>query len=519
MKKYITIMIVALTYTFALCNACMAKDTVKPKTVSKVDSVAMLIQRADSGNAVAQNLLGYWYYVGKNVKKDYQKAANWWAKAAKQENAHGVGNLAMCYQLGHGIKADSVMAMKLYLKAIELGNKDIIPKHERAIAKDRGNLFSTRLLYHCYERGIGVKADPKKAEKLYEVLAEKGDADRQFNLALDYINKQQYEKAIPWLKRAMQKGHVGATFYMGKLTFQGTGVAQDKKQGIAWMEKAAETQFPGACLELGKIYLKGDGVEANAPKGAEYLKQTAGVSSEAGWLLGLCYLKGEGVAQDYHFAAQWIAEYVGSHKKEFNQLFEDGNKDEAFSQYLWGLKHYYIYKDYDKAVESFSKVSKAKHQEGTMMTALCLAQKEYRKHHAKKAFKLMEKAAKAVPAAQYHLAMMYGKGEGVKRDQQKSLELLQKAADGGVAEAQCALGDKYMAGDIVARDYVKAAKLYLAAESQRQLSEKAAKGLAECYKKHVLALPDLDNANARVEKLNKHKSNSRLADLLKIMEK
>ena len=509
MKKYISILIVVLASSLAVNSSCMAKDIKKPKVTNEQDSLTMVIQKADSGNAVAQNILGYWYYVGKNVKKDYQAAVNWWSKAAKQENADGVGNLALCYQLGHGIKADSVMAIKLYLKAIELGNKKIVPKHER-IVKDKGNLFSAQLLYQCYKRGVGVKADPEKAEKYYEMIVDKGDADRQFNLALDYINKRQFDKAIPWLKRAMLKGHVGATFYMGKLTFLGTGVMQDKKEGIALMEKCAETQFPGACLELGKIYLKGDG--------ANYLKQASGISSEAGWLLALCYLKGEGVGQDYHFAVQWLAEYVGSHKKEFNQLFQDNN-EESFSQYLWGLKHYYVYKDYDSAMECFSKVEKAKHPEGTMMKGLCFAQKGYDKYNAKKAFKLMTKAAKTVPAANYHLAMMYEKGEGVKKNLQKSVELMQKAADMGIAEAQCALGDMYMEGGLVARDYVKASKLFLAAEAQKHLSVESAKNLAECYKMHVLTLPDLENAKSRIEKLNNYKSNSRIMDLLKIMEK
>ncbi len=77
------------------------------------------------------------------------------------------------------------------------------------------------------------------------------------------------------------------------------------------------------------------------------------------------------------------------------------------------------------------------------------------------------------------------------------------------------LGDKYMAGDVVSRDYVKAVKLYLEAEAQRHLSSQSAKNLAECYKKHVSILPDLDNSTKRIEKLSKQEDNNKLYDLLK----
>lgn len=512
MKRFPATIIVAILAFFSADIACVAKDSKKVRTPQLPDTVSVVTQRAEAGDAKAQNTLGEWYHYGTFVKKDNMMAAKWFSESANQKDIEGIANLAECYQLGHGVKADSTMALKLYIKAIELGNNTIIQEQEKKASSNKDNLFSAQLLYQCYNRGIGVDKNIDKADFYNELLVERSSVERQYNLALDYINRQEYQKAIPWLKRAMRQNHIGATFYMGKLMFQGTGIEQDKETAIQLMEKAVESKFPGACLELGKIYLKGDGVDVDKEKGANYLKQIAGLSSEAGWYLGLCYLTGEGVEQNYFFALQWIAEYVGSHKKQYYKMLKEYP---SFSEFLQGLKYYYIIHDYDSAMACFKKTEKDKRQEGTLMRGLCYAEKNYSRYNEKKAAKLVAKATKTIPQADYYLSLIFENGRGVKKDIEKSLNILQRAANNNIAEAQCMLGDKYMAGDVVPRDYVKAAKLYLEAEAQRHLSSQSAKNLAECYKKHVSILPDLDNSTKRIEKLSKQEDNNKLYDLLK----
>lgn len=512
MKRFSVTIIVVTLAIFATDIACAAKDSKKVRTPQLPDTIFILTQRAEAGDAKAQNTLGEWYHSGTFVKKDDVLAAKWFSESANQKDIEGVANLAACYQFGHGVKADSTMALKLYIKAIELGNNTIIQKHEKEVSTNKENLFSAQLLYQCYSRGIGADKNIDKADYYKEILVERSSADSQYNLALDYINRQQYKKAIPWLKRAMRQNHIGATFYMGKLMFQGTGIEQDKENAVQLMEKAAETKFPGACLELGKIYLKGDGVDVDKERGVNYLKKIAGLSSEAGWYLGLCYLTGEGVEQNYFFALQWMAEYVGGHKKQFNKVLKE---NPSFFGFLQGLKYYYIIHDYDSAMLCFEKTEKDKRQEGTLMKGLCYAEKNYSGYNEKKAAKLVAKATKTISQADYYLSQMYENGYGVKKDIEKSFNILQRAANNNIAEAQCMLGDKYMGGEVVPRDYVKAAKLYLAAEAQRHLSSQSAKNLAECYKNNVSILPDLDNSAKRIEKLSKQEENNKLYDLLK----
>ena len=153
------------------------------------------------------------------------------------------------------------------------------------------------------------------------------------------------------------------------------------------------------------------------------------------------------------------------------------------------------------------------------MLGVCYGNKDYKKRNEKKAIKTLIKAAEVSAVANYYLSSMYETGTGVDKNEQKALELLKKAADLGVAYAQCKLGDKYMSGDGVARDLTKAALLYLDAEAQNHLTPSSAKNLAECYKQKVKVLPDLSDAENRIKSLNKQKANGNLIELLKLLEK
>lgn len=514
-KLFIIFAIVLFVLPF---SACAQKKTVgKTSTVTKKDSLTILMKKAEAGDPKAQNTLGTWFYQGKNVDKNYEKALKWWAKSADQGNPYAIGNMAMCYQLGDGINKDSIMAAKLYKSAIKKGNLELIKQHEK-LAEKKENTFSNMLMYDLYNTGTGVKHDASRAAYYLEHLAEMGNTDQQYRLALYYLNNNQANKAVKWFKQAAQNGSIGATYYYGFLQHQGMGITQNKEKGISLMKKANERGFLAAANQLGKIYYEGDGVDVDYAQAVEYLKKAAPKNGKSQWLLGLCYLYGNGVTQDYYKATQWLAESASSHEKEFNELLRADNEG-TFSQYLMGLKHYYISKDYNKAIDCFKKVEKAKAVEGKTMQAVCLANNNYAKNNAKKAVKLLYKASATSAVANYYLSALYENGKGVKKDEAKAIELLQKAAADGIAYAQCKLGDKYMTGNGVPKDYVKAAQLYMQAESQKHLTPESAKKLAQCYNLKISVLPDLDQADKRIKQLQGQKDNDRLINLLKMLSK
>lgn len=470
------------------------------------DTVAVLTAKAEKGDAIAQNTLGLWYYTGKNVKQDYRTAFTWWSKSAQQQNADAIGNMAMCFQLGNGTKKDSVTAYKMYIIAINKGNKSILPQHE-AIVKNTGSLFSSRLLYDCYTNGIGVKRDAQKAEAYLRVLAAGGDVESQFDLALKCLNSKRVEEAVRLFKAAAGQGNVAAIYYSGHLTFNGMGTKQDKVDGMKLMQIAADKGFVAAYYQLGKAYYNGDGTAKDLPKAIAYLIEAAGSNKDAAWLLGQCYL--ETTPPDLYLAVQWMAEAVKKHEEDFNELLA-ANTDKPIYNYILGLRKYYKDKDYEAAIKVFKEVAKDS-PEGYTMQAVCLANKNYGKRDVKKAMKTLEKAAKkGSMVANYYLSSLYGQ-DG---DKDKALELLRTAADGGVAFAQCKLGDMYFSGEGIAKDYVKAAEYYRKAEKQNYLSPASAQNLIACYERSISSLPDINNSKQRIAELKETKQNNNLVDML-----
>ena len=119
------------------------------------------------------------------------------------------------------------------------------------------------------------RADYESAAKIWRPLAEKGNADAQFNLAQAYrlgrgvpINLAAAES---WLKRAAYQGHVDAETTLGLLMFQ----SGNRVLGIYWLKAAAAKNDPRAMLVYGTALFNGDGVKPNAALGYTYVSRAA----------------------------------------------------------------------------------------------------------------------------------------------------------------------------------------------------------------------------------------------------
>ncbi len=511
-----TIKLLSILWIMAALSCTAAITPAPTECTVTSDSIAAIIQKADAGDPVAQNLVGQWCYEGINgQKQDYQQALQWWAKAAQHDNADAIANMARCYQLGQGTRRDSVMAVGLYEAAIKKGNTTVIPQHE-AIANSTADAFSCMLLYDCYQKAVGVKRDQSKAMTYLTMTAERGNTTAQYQLALTLLNSQKADQAAPWMKKAADAGVTGAKYYYGQMLHQGRGVVQDKARGITLLQTAADEGFAAAYADLARIYYEGDGTSADIDKALPYIRAAIDKgNTEATWYLGLCYLNGTGVQRDYYQAVQWLAATATTtHRDDMQRLYAE-NKDNSFGHYLQGLKAYYIDKDYKKASDNFKKVKTADSPEGLAMLGICQGTRDNAKRDEKKAVKTLRKTVAAgSAAAKYYLSAMLETGTGTKQDDVEALHLLREAADADIAYAQCKLGLRYMTGSGVSRDLTEAARLFLKAEHQLHLTPEAAKNLAECYRQKIAVLPDLDNAEQRITQLSQQKTNGSLIAML-----
>jgi TPR repeat protein len=119
------------------------------------------------------------------------------------------------------------------------------------------------------------QADYSRAVTIWRPLAEKGNADAQFDLGEAYrlgrgvpIN---LGAAATWFERAAKQGHLDAQRILGLLLFQNG----DRVNGLKWLKMAATRDDAGAMLVYGTALVNGDGVKRDPVLGYSFVTRAA----------------------------------------------------------------------------------------------------------------------------------------------------------------------------------------------------------------------------------------------------
>jgi len=119
------------------------------------------------------------------------------------------------------------------------------------------------------------KADYPGAVAIWRPLAEKGDADAQFNLGQAYRLGRgvptNLSAAQTWFERAANQGHLDAQATLGLLLFQ----SGDQAGGLRWLKGAALKGEPRALLVYGTALFNGDGVTQDPVMGYAFVSRAA----------------------------------------------------------------------------------------------------------------------------------------------------------------------------------------------------------------------------------------------------
>ena len=86
--------------------------------MDKKDAASMeeLMRLAEAGNAAAQQWVALAFMEGWGVDLDYERARDWYAKAAEKDDPGGHFGLAVLHLFGQGLRQDPVEAyMRLFL--------------------------------------------------------------------------------------------------------------------------------------------------------------------------------------------------------------------------------------------------------------------------------------------------------------------------------------------------------------------------------------------------------------------
>lgn len=336
-----------------------------------------------------------------------------------------------------------------------------------------------------------------------------GDVEAQDKLGTQHVSecpeKNDPVLGVELLTNAALKGNAHSQFRLAKTYQEGGPVQQNLQMAIELFEKSAAQGNPRAQNDLGVILLEGN-VVARDENRAVMLFQAAAKQDfrPAAYNLAVAYDQGHGISQDYSVARQWY-KWAGTHGDadaayRLALLFEQGlggSADEAQAR-NWLLN----------AAEDGSNAAQVKLGVRSLADADVVSSGYFHYQIAQilfegktmprdpaRALKFLEKSAEAgYPPAFLALGRMYGRGDGVARNETKALGYLQTAVvtDPNSAMAHNALAWTLItAEDLKVRDPHKA--LSHALEAVQLSSEKDAyplDTLAHVY----LALGDLDRA-------------------------
>ena len=231
--------------------------------------VELFIISAERGDSVAQFDLALAYDDGVGVEEiDWDKAADWYGRAAKGGETNAMFNLAVLLKMG----------------LVGFGSKENRDREQdkrqavywlRKVAK-RGEINAISKLGECYFHGEGVRRNRPLGFKMMQQAAEQGYGHAQYNLSLLYLHGDYVEK--------------------------------DFDKEFFWLQKAVENGCPEAYNNLGVCYSLGRGTQIDHDKAFALYKKAIRwtyVNEEAANNLAICYENGEGVEPDPREALRW----------------------------------------------------------------------------------------------------------------------------------------------------------------------------------------------------------------------
>jgi cell division septation protein DedD len=118
---------------------------------------------------------------------------------------------------------------------------------------DRGDADAQYNLAQAYFLGRGVPRNVNLAEQWYERAARQGNEEAQANYGLLLFQNGRRAEAMPWIERAANRGDPRAQYVLGTALYNGDLVARDLPRAYALLSRAAGTGLPPAVSQLEAI--------------------------------------------------------------------------------------------------------------------------------------------------------------------------------------------------------------------------------------------------------------------------
>jgi len=147
-------------------------------------------------------------------------------------------------------------------------------KYDKAFPKlkasaEKGNKKAQYRLGRCYDKGHGVQENDVLAFQWYSKGAAQGHAKCQYQVGKCYKNGEgvakDRKKAVEWFMKAANQDNAKAQMALGKSYFKGKGIAADQAKAKSWIKRAVSNEKGGEeeLQELRQKAAEGD-VDAKA---------------------------------------------------------------------------------------------------------------------------------------------------------------------------------------------------------------------------------------------------------------
>ena len=190
---------------------------------------------AKRGDIKCATALGWEYYAGKVLEQDHGAAMKWFRMGAEGGDGGAEFALGVYYNQGIGdVEQDHKEAVKWWRKAVGRG----VSNAQYALAS-------------AYLNGRGVEKNLEQALILYQKVADnKGDVwgkqnSKQilprvkYELGEGYYKKKKYREAVKWYQISAQQGYADAQFQLAHCYFYGRGVERDRGKARELLREAA----------------------------------------------------------------------------------------------------------------------------------------------------------------------------------------------------------------------------------------------------------------------------------------
>lgn len=168
---------------------------------------------------------------------DFESAIRIWQRLAERGQPEAQYAMGVLYELGHGVPHNYQIAAHWYLKAA---------KQHYAMAKNNLGML--------HEGGYGVPQNDATAVNYYRESAMQGLPSAQYNLALMHYQgtgvEQSFTVASTWMLRSAQQGFASAQYNLGIMYQRGEGVPHDDVAAAQWYIEAVKWGAPRAEANL-----------------------------------------------------------------------------------------------------------------------------------------------------------------------------------------------------------------------------------------------------------------------------